>query len=249
MPVPSALAGRHAAGQAYQSLQFQIRRGVYPQNSRLPAERDLAERLGVSRTTLRHALSQLESDGQVERRDPRGWFVTGMLGEPPSTLQSFTAMARSRGLEPTSRVLRQELRRATAAEASRLEAPAGTAVVDVVRLRGMSGLPICVDVEVVLATRAPAVATVELEDVSLYDVLRESGVRIVRSTCWLEAALPSGETAGLLGMDGAAPVLVSHSVSLDDEGSPVMLGTTTFRGDAYRFHADLYAPVTDVDEL
>lgn len=54
-----------------------IRLGVVPPGRRLPAERDLALQLGVSRTTLREALTALHAAGWVEVRRGRsgGTFV------------------------------------------------------------------------------------------------------------------------------------------------------------------------------
>lgn len=42
-----------------------IRAGILPAGSRLPSERDLAEQLGISRSTLRHALNTLVQSGHL----------------------------------------------------------------------------------------------------------------------------------------------------------------------------------------
>jgi len=52
-----------------------IERGEYPAGSRLPAERELARRLGVSRTSVREAIVSLEIAGRVEVRVGNGIFV------------------------------------------------------------------------------------------------------------------------------------------------------------------------------
>ncbi|MEH7252619.1 GntR family transcriptional regulator [Neobacillus niacini] len=59
----------------YDELLLQISKGVYPVDSRLPSEPDLASRLGVSRATLRQALTLLQDDGLVRNIRGKGNFV------------------------------------------------------------------------------------------------------------------------------------------------------------------------------
>jgi DNA-binding FadR family transcriptional regulator len=56
-------------------LKDMIAAGEVEQDGRLPPERDLAERIGVSRRTLRCALKVLEDEGQIWRRQGAGTFV------------------------------------------------------------------------------------------------------------------------------------------------------------------------------
>jgi GntR family transcriptional repressor for pyruvate dehydrogenase complex len=58
-----------------QAIVADIARGVFPVGSRLPAERDLTERFGVSRPTIREAMIALEMQGLVEARKGSGVFV------------------------------------------------------------------------------------------------------------------------------------------------------------------------------
>jgi DNA-binding FadR family transcriptional regulator len=75
-----------------------IRLGVLPAGDRLPAERDLAERLGVSRVTLREAIKALREAGFVESRRGRagGTFV---VYDPAGTEDDPVALARSMGAD------------------------------------------------------------------------------------------------------------------------------------------------------
>ncbi|MBA1156120.1 FadR/GntR family transcriptional regulator [Microvirga mediterraneensis] len=84
----------------YQQVADQIRGlihgGQFQPGTRLPAERDLAQQLGVSRPSLREALIALEIDGSVEIRSGSGVYVcapveraagtTHAMGESPSEL-------------------------------------------------------------------------------------------------------------------------------------------------------------------
>jgi len=73
---------RHIADQ----LMRMIGSGDYPPGSRLPAERDLAAQLGVSRPSVREALIALEVEGAVEVRGGAGVFVLQQRSTPVDPL-------------------------------------------------------------------------------------------------------------------------------------------------------------------
>ncbi|ETX14416.1 GntR family transcriptional regulator [Roseivivax halodurans JCM 10272] len=70
---------------ASQRLQDMIRSGAFPQDSKLPSQRVLAEQLGVSRASLREALLTLETLGLVRTLPARGTFVTGKNTRPEAS--------------------------------------------------------------------------------------------------------------------------------------------------------------------
>jgi GntR family transcriptional regulator, transcriptional repressor for pyruvate dehydrogenase complex len=76
--------GHHAFEACVERLGSAIRLGVYPVGSLLPAERDLAERLAVSRATLREAIAALREAGLVETRRGRGGGTVVTLTPPQS---------------------------------------------------------------------------------------------------------------------------------------------------------------------
>ncbi|MFZ5964492.1 FadR/GntR family transcriptional regulator [Thalassococcus sp. BH17M4-6] len=57
-----------------------ILRGVLRPGERLPAERELADRLGVSRPSLREAVADLQARGLITSRAGAGIFVADVLG-------------------------------------------------------------------------------------------------------------------------------------------------------------------------
>jgi GntR family transcriptional repressor for pyruvate dehydrogenase complex len=64
--------GHHAFEACVEQLATAIRLGVHPNGSTLPSERALAERLHVSRATIREAITALRTAGMVETRRGRG---------------------------------------------------------------------------------------------------------------------------------------------------------------------------------
>ncbi len=69
-----------------------ILRGILRPGERLPAERELAERLGVSRPSLRDAISQLQSAGLLCTKPGAGIYVADVLGSAfsPALINLFS---------------------------------------------------------------------------------------------------------------------------------------------------------------
>ena len=234
--------GAIAVAEAYRKLTDLLRRSSFPPGSRLPGERELATRIGVSRSTLRKALDLLADKGVLDRSPKRGWFVPShVVGEPPSTLQSFSEMARSRGLAPGARVLSSRDRPATFDEASTLRIAPAASVLELSRLRTLDGVPVCVDVSVVVLAKVPLLASTDMTDRSLYETIEElSDVRVERSSYTLRADACSQPLADLLHIQPGAPILVGEELTYLTDGSPILAGTMSYRADAYRFQADLF---------
>ncbi len=70
-----------------------ILRGILRPGERLPSERDLSERLGVSRPSLREAVAELQARGLLSARAGAGIYVSQCLGStfPPALSRLFAA--------------------------------------------------------------------------------------------------------------------------------------------------------------
>jgi GntR family transcriptional regulator len=90
----------------YRQLQRLLRESIQNQvlspEDALPAERELADELGVSRITVRKALDGLVAEGLLTRRQGAGTFVAARVEKSFSKLSSFTEDMISRGRTPHS---------------------------------------------------------------------------------------------------------------------------------------------------
>lgn len=74
-------------------IQQQILSGALKPGDQIPAERDLAERFGVSRTAVREAIKSLTEKGLIEVFVGRGTFVTNL--SPDRVVESMTLLLRN----------------------------------------------------------------------------------------------------------------------------------------------------------
>jgi GntR family transcriptional repressor for pyruvate dehydrogenase complex len=74
-------------------IELLILRGILRPGERLPAERELSERLGVSRPSLRDALSDLQDRGLLISRPGAGVFIADVLGSAfsPALIDLFAS--------------------------------------------------------------------------------------------------------------------------------------------------------------
>ncbi|EHS51197.1 GntR domain protein [Rhizobium sp. PDO1-076] len=120
----SAVESRRLYRQVADQMRGLIERGELPAGSRLPAERDLAQKLGVSRPTIREALIVLEVEGFIDIRMGSGIYVTARkvppADLPPEDFEGPFELLRARAVVEC----------AVAEEAARLAKPEHILVLD-----------------------------------------------------------------------------------------------------------------------
>jgi GntR family transcriptional regulator len=223
------------------TLEAEIRSGRLGADERLLSERALAERLKVSRITIRRALAYLADKDLVRSSDRSGWFA-GPVSEGLDALMSFTDMGRQRGYKVTSLVLRCITREASLSEAEQLGVVPGSPVCDLARVRCFDGLPIASTETIVPGYLAPGLAGLDFSVQSLYDTLRARyRVLPTRAKFAIQAAASEPADAKHLEIDAGEPVLIFTQTGYDQLGRAFELARTVYRADRYLFRGTLVA--------
>lgn len=230
----------------YYQLKQWVIRYIHEENrqpgERLPGDHELCDRFGVSRTVVRQAFSELESEGVVERVKGRGTFVAQpKTGEGLfRNLRGLHEDVTSRGGTLRSDVLRQEVVPADERIAEILQVQIGDAITLLERVRYIDGEPWVHTITHVPFRAAPGLVHEDLTTQSLYRLLETSyRLELVRGHRSLEAALASRTLAKHLRIETGDPVLVLRSVTFSSDARPVEMFVAYHRGDRSRFEVDV----------
>ncbi|HEX9680710.1 MAG TPA: GntR family transcriptional regulator [Anaerolineales bacterium] len=227
--------------QIAESLLDRIESGELAPGDRLPPERELSERLGVNRMTVRRALRNLEDQGLLSRRQGDGTYVAEpKIERQAARLVSFTRGMQRRGLTPGTRLISVELRPVEASLARSLRLPVAAPLHDILRLRLLNQEPVILERYLIPAARFPALDRFDLEGRSVYEILEtEYGIAIRRARQSLEPVVAGDFEAGLLGIRPGAPLMLERRTGFDAGGEPVEHGRDLYRGDRFRFVTEM----------
>jgi len=208
----------------------------------IPSERELGDRFGLSRMTVRQAVDRLVAEGALYRVPGRGTFVARAKIVMPLRLTSFTQDMRARGLAPGAVDIGRGTVAASEVVAGSLGLAPGDPVHLVERLRTADGEPMAIERAHLPARVTPGLLDETLEDRSLYAVLQEKfGLLLDTGEQTIEAVTAAASDARLLGVSRGSPVLLLVRRSFAGD-LPVEYVTSTYRGDRYQLRVSLDAP-------
>lgn len=223
-----------AAERVRRLLLDQIQEGLLRPGERLPTERDLATQLGVSRSTVRQALAALEAAAAVRRVPGRGGgtFVRGRKVERDlSKVVGVPALLQAQGMTSGSRIISTGMVVADEETTEALAMPAGSYVVDVVRIRLADGSPISLEHVRLPAERFPRLLDLPLGG-SLYDLLEQHyDTRPGEAEERIEVAPASADEASILSTEQGAPLLSIRRTTRDSDGVVFEYSHDLFRAD------------------
>jgi DNA-binding GntR family transcriptional regulator len=231
--LPARLPRGAPKGQALRAILEELVAAL-PPGAALPSERELAERYGLARMTVRGEIERLTADGSVYRLHGRGTFVAEPRIAQAGALTSFTEDMLARGQVPGSTVTSSEVIEADGFLAAALEVKMGDTCFRLDRVRTADGRPMAIEQVHLPLERFEGMDRIDFADASLFEVLEDRfGVSLGDAEQRVVAVAIETDEAPELGVPEGAPGLRFHTVTRDSDGVPVLYAMSLYPGDRY----------------
>jgi GntR family transcriptional regulator len=243
--------------QLKQRILHEIERGLYRPGDKLPSEAEMIQRYGVSRITVRQALSELESDGIVVRRHGRGSYVAERnIEQDLVRLTDFVEDMELAGLAPSSQVLLFRREQASSAIAEAVGVADGDEVIRIDRLRKADNQPIAYDITWLPLRFGLLLSEAELQHKTIYHLLETRyNIPIETGVFHITASVATTDQAHLLHVAPGTGLLLIRRTSYTTGNVPVYAQDRYYRTDrvSYRVtlrrHGDAHNGSNSLEEL
>lgn len=204
----------------------------------LPSERELSKYYGLSRTTVRLALQELERLGLVVRQHGRGTFVADRSVQATNLSQtySFTDQMREMGRDPSTTILEFAEIDADKNLAEKMRVRMGDKLFKIERLRCADGMPMMVERTYMPMRKFMSLKRPMLEHASLYTVIEQvfhEKIRVAEEEFFASIARPAD--AHLLGIGEGAPVLDLVRTTYDVGNEIIEYTLSVARADQFKY--------------
>jgi GntR family transcriptional regulator len=237
-PAPASPLPLHI--QVRETIRRQVKDGeLIDKTGRLMTEAELGRHFGVSRVTIRNAISPLVDEGMFARARGRGTFLRSNQPENwVGRLMGFSETIKDAGYQPGAKVLQQGM-------TNRHDAEVRTqlrerAVWQLKRVRLADDIPIAIEHAFYPPDIGLELEKRDLTSIIMYRVFEsELGFDIKEALQTISAALADATTAKLLGVKVGSPLLSMERLTLSKDERPLELLRSVYLPNYFRLSINL----------
>lgn len=227
--------------QVRESLRERIVDGSFAPHSRLPAESEMGVIFGVSRITIRQALSDLQKEGVIFKVPGKGTFVSKPRAyQELAQLEGFGEAMSRNGHEIFNHVISHSSVRALAKIAASLQLPEGATVTEVKRVRYLNREPVSLEVTYLPEAIGERLRKENLVNRDIFLILEnEYGIALGRADLQIGAIAADSVLAQALRIDEGTALLRIERLTHRADGAPLDFEYLYIRGDAFQYRLQL----------
>ena len=224
-------------------IKEEIEEGKLKPGDPIPSERELSEKYGISRPTVRQALKELVYEGWLTREKGKGTFVSKPKIDY-GFIQHFTTFYDDmieKGYSLHTIILNREIKKAGKEIARFLQIEEDEKIIFIDRLRFIEDEPIVRVNNHIPLVLCPGLMDEDLVDQSLYRIMAEKyGLKPYRAEISLEPIVANEVDSELLGIEKGAPMFLMENVTFTEEGQIIDFFRSRFRGDKGKVRVNVY---------
>ena len=227
--------------QLKESLRERILDGTYKVHQQLPSESEMSALFGVSRITVRQALSDLQKEGLIFKIPGKGTFVAKTKAFQQLMQLEGLAEAMSRmGYEIYNQVTSHKIVPASTTVAERLQIEVGAPVAEIKRVRHQNREPLSIEITYLPAEIGERLRKVDLATRDIFLVLENDfGIALGRADLQLDAMLADEVLARPLQIEEGTALLRMERLTHTAAGQPLDFEYLYFRGDAFQYRLQI----------
>jgi GntR family transcriptional regulator len=226
--------------QIKQTIKNWIINREYEPGDKIPSENELAQRFGVSRLTVRQAISHLIQEGFLISKRGEGTFVT----KDEKLLNSFSlefsgfmddlfyqisksktkSVTMAKILPPSSIKEKLKIRRED------------DEVIQIKRVRFLQDNSFAYTINYLPTEIGSKIKEMDLYKKPLLQIMEQDmGIQFTEAFQTIEASFADQEIAQKLGLPSGSPILFVERIMYAKHGKPVELVQSSYRGDVYKY--------------
>jgi GntR family transcriptional regulator len=227
--------------QLEEAIKEKIKDKIYLPGEELPTERELTELFGVSRMTIRQAISNLVHKGILYKIPGKGAFVSKEVIEKKLEIESFSEDMKKRGLIPGSNVIRFEKISPNDEVKEKLKLSEDDKIYFLNRLRLANNEPIAIEYCYLPEKFFPNIIKYNMVNCSLYTIMKEEyNIHFNYMKQNIKAASLSKQDAEMLLGKSKGFGLFSERMIYNIEEIPIEYTKTIYHPDRYTFNMVLF---------
>lgn len=226
--------------QLYDIIVEKIKNGVYSENDKLPTEKELCEKYDISRATVRRAMTELEKNNYIYRKQGKGIFISSKAFEQDLySFYSFTEEMKKINKTPSSKVIDFKTIKADEKIAGKLGMPIETKVYKFTRLRLADNVPMMLETSYIPFSRFEGLSSELLDRKPMYDIFTEKyNVDFKKAEETFQATTINKREEEYLEVEKDSPAILLTRLTYESD-KVIEYTVSVARGDKFKFHVTL----------
>ena len=213
-----------------------IKKGVLKLGDRVGSEFGIANKYGISRSTVRNVFDRLVAKNILMRRAGKGTFVAfPVTTKNTSLLVGFSEKMKEIGYTTRTKVDKVEVKTISSNLQKILRLSQDDKIIEINRIRFINEIPFVIHCAFLSFERCKHIMNIDLEKFSLTSSLKNIlGFRLSHAEETIYSYASTSEESKLLEIKKGSPILAVEGLTYDDNGVPVRYSIAKYRYDVVR---------------